>query len=634
MTAAPTTTSRILGPLAWLAALPGRLVGPIFAKELRVSSRRRRNFVLRLVYLILLMLVLSTFWARIASLSIDGSHAFRVARMAVMGRMIVVTIVWFQFVVGMLVTIIMLSTSISEEVRGRTLGVLMCTPITSVQVVVGKLLSKMFQLIVLLATSLPLLAVVRVFGGVPWRMVISALCITLSTGILVGSVTIFYSIYFRRAYASILLTIGTLAVLYLGLPLLVGLSMLVFEVRSLPLLMDLVRIWTYVNPFMMLTYCTAEFGLPGGLGVFHWWINCLITLGLASVVLAICVRAVRRVALREAVGGGRSGRIRPKAPAIPPPVVAAPRLAGVGAPPLSLPLSPPRRRPVRSSSAVRAIHGSPVVWRELRPARRRGWLPLVLGICLIALLLAIYAALAHLEAFDEGGVHAMFMALYTVVGTLVAIILSATNIAGEKEARCWEILLATPLSDWHIVGGKAVGVFRRCLPVWTFPMAHLLLFLMLGMAHPVLLFHMTLVAVSVIGFFGGSGLYFGVRFKRTSTAAVMNLALALAIWLGPPLLLGLASEILPNRVGRDLWETTAFLADSSPIMQAGIVTAEASGDHLWRWGKNQLSYRWPGAGRIDAAETTAYLLLFTTGYLALGALFAWRAACRLRKHLF
>jgi len=46
------------------------------------------------------------------------------------------------------------------------------------QIVAGKLLSKLWQKLILLAISLPLLAVVRVFGGVPWDYVLSSLAVT------------------------------------------------------------------------------------------------------------------------------------------------------------------------------------------------------------------------------------------------------------------------------------------------------------------------------------------------------------------------------------------------------------------------------------------------------------------------
>ena len=42
---------------------PARLTGPIFDKELRVASRRRRNYVLRSVYVLVLVFFLAFTWA-------------------------------------------------------------------------------------------------------------------------------------------------------------------------------------------------------------------------------------------------------------------------------------------------------------------------------------------------------------------------------------------------------------------------------------------------------------------------------------------------------------------------------------------------------------------------------------------
>ena len=55
---------------------PTILTGPIFEKELRVSSRRKRNYIFRSFYLIALTLVVSLFWATIVSQNSGGPLAF------------------------------------------------------------------------------------------------------------------------------------------------------------------------------------------------------------------------------------------------------------------------------------------------------------------------------------------------------------------------------------------------------------------------------------------------------------------------------------------------------------------------------------------------------------------------------
>jgi ABC-2 type transport system permease protein len=141
------------------------LTGPLFDKELRVSSRRKRNYVLRFAYMIFLSLFVVITWLSVVEF--QGTATFQKSRMSAAGKDIISTIISFQFIATQLIAVIMLSNSISDEIYHRTLGVLMTTPINSFQIVMGKLFSKLLQIILLLAISVPLLAIVRIFGGVP-----------------------------------------------------------------------------------------------------------------------------------------------------------------------------------------------------------------------------------------------------------------------------------------------------------------------------------------------------------------------------------------------------------------------------------------------------------------------------------
>ena len=136
---------------------PGSITGPIFGKELRVSSRRKRNYAVRTAYVALMALFIVSTWM----MTIDeAGSAWSRAQMARVGRVIVGVIVGFQFGATQLIVVCMFSTAISDEIYRRTLGLLMTTPINSFQIIMGKLFSKLLQLLILLAISLPMLAVV------------------------------------------------------------------------------------------------------------------------------------------------------------------------------------------------------------------------------------------------------------------------------------------------------------------------------------------------------------------------------------------------------------------------------------------------------------------------------------------
>ena len=184
---------------------PWRLAGPMFDKELRVASRHRRHYVLRFAYVCLLGVLVVQVWYVSVRLGASGSAVFQTSRLGEAGKRIVTSIVWFQFVTAQVLAAVLLSDAISGEIRQRTLDALLVTPIGSLRIVTGKLLSKLLQLVLLLAVSLPLLAVVRVFGGVPWGYMVSTLCITLTAAVFAGSLSLLASVMYRQGYQAVLL---------------------------------------------------------------------------------------------------------------------------------------------------------------------------------------------------------------------------------------------------------------------------------------------------------------------------------------------------------------------------------------------------------------------------------------------
>jgi ABC-type transport system involved in multi-copper enzyme maturation permease subunit len=180
------------------------LVGPILDKELRVASRQRKYYLLRFAYVCLLTLVTMQFWYVLTQVGGGASAVVQMSRLGEAGKTIIATIVWFQFVTSQMLAAVLLSDAISSEIRRRTLESLLVTPVGAAHIVLGKLLSRLVQLMLLLAISLPVLALVRVFGGVPWDYVVAGICITLSGSVFAGSLSLLCSITNRHAHQAVL----------------------------------------------------------------------------------------------------------------------------------------------------------------------------------------------------------------------------------------------------------------------------------------------------------------------------------------------------------------------------------------------------------------------------------------------
>jgi ABC-type transport system involved in multi-copper enzyme maturation permease subunit len=575
------------------------LTGPIFDKELRVSARRRRNYVLRFVYLILLTAFLALIWLN--EVRIAGSAAFLASQMARAGQNIVTVIVWFQFCAAQVVAIIMLSTSISDEIYNRTLGVLMTTPINSFQIVMGKVFSKLLQLVLLLAITFPLLAIVRVFGGVPWAYIISGTCITLTAVIFVGSLSLFFSIFSRRPYVVIISTVLTLGAV-MGLPLL----WLIVVDETVGLRGNAPEIVIgHLNPYFMLSFATDNMFNPirGGAFSLSWPVHCSLMLAASVLVLTVAVRLVRKVAMRQAVG-----QLNPFAAW------------------WSACKRRPRRRAVsnRAGKPIRRVIGPAVIWRELvSPISHRQKLTagIVIGIELVLLAVTfLFPVVMDIVGYE--GTHVVYALLFGSVAMLFTIILPATCITAEKESRCWPLLLATTVSDWQIIFGKFVGALRRFGPMWLLFLAYIVLFVHAQFIHYVAVFQIAMVATWVTVFLACTGLYFSSRCRHTTTAVIMNFALAGTIWLIAPLLLAVADD-------HDALQTLVL---GNPFVQI-IVTMLGTASVNAKAGLHGLSYYWPH-GHEDFPYTIRAFLATMLIHVSLGILFAWRAKCRLRRNIF
>jgi len=127
---------RLNVPPLSLSAWPG---GAIFEKELRVASRRRRHYVLRSVYIgILILFFLIAWWGLVKS----GGPGTTARTSSVMSRMaagLTVSVCMLQLFTGQMMVIFILAGAINQEVRQRTLGVLMSTPLGGLAIVAAYL---------------------------------------------------------------------------------------------------------------------------------------------------------------------------------------------------------------------------------------------------------------------------------------------------------------------------------------------------------------------------------------------------------------------------------------------------------------------------------------------------------------
>jgi ABC-type transport system involved in multi-copper enzyme maturation permease subunit len=624
------------------------LVGPLFTKEVLVSSRRPRYYLLRFAYAALLGLFIALVWLGLVESARSGSAAYRTTRMAEMGKQIVLYIVCFQFVAAQLVATVVLSAAISEEIYQRTLVPILTTPIRYSQIVVGKFLGRLLHVLLLLAISLPLMGVVRVLGGVPWGFLLSGVCLTVTAAALTGAVSMFFSIICRRAYLSMLATLGVVLALHVVLG---GVVAMIIAIVSAVGGINLWAVALYPNPLAALIYeCVVLMNPAKSAPGYYWPLHCVAMGAATGGVLKLCEILVRRSGIRKAIGmhAGTVAAVEPPAArpapqraARPPVLVPVDELGSGEALPAaeveaafaaevraatSLPAPRTRRWKARGWN-IREMVGSPIAWRELRKPLLRDKVVQIVVMCGVAFyLLYAYAVVGASGGLGKGHVHGVFVTLFLLTGMLCTAVDAATVIAPEKRARTWPALLSTPVSDWHILFGKAGGTLFRCLPVWLFLAGHLLIFTLAGVIHPLAVVHVGLLGVWTSVFLAGAGLYFSTRCRRATTAILGNVGLALLLWVLLPIFVGLVVQILG---GQELFDGLLTL---NPAVQSFVVTSGGC-THRHLFDVSGLEYDWPG-GEWGWLGTTALVFLSAAAYSLLGLLLGWRAKRLFRRNVF
>jgi len=445
---------------SWLWRLvPGN---PQVVRIVQGASRRTQHALVRLGYLLVLIGIV--FIGLIGGGALGGSGDLgelaqagaQVFRVVAMGQVILVCLIAPVFMAG----------AIASEQSGKTYNILLTTPLSNLQIVLGSLIGRLFFILALLLSGLPLFAVMLIFGGVPVSSIFTAFAVAALTALFVGAVAVLLSVMRaggRKAVFAFVISIAAYLVV-------VGaLDMVVLRQVGPP---GQTTVLTSVHPLLVLesSINRAKYAPPGPEqlaaypGIVRFYLGqpfaafATLTAGASLLIVLFCSIWVRRI------GSGDSQLaiwLRRK-----------------------LRLASTRRRKARDLGT-----GNPIAWRE---ANTRGKLAggilarygfVVIGLIGLGILLFYY----HFDpawspATGQGGnavtvspklgnqpgdpaywFRQGFMALLIteiVVITLVALYMAAGSVSKEREDGTLDIMLTTPITPKYYIWGKLRGLVR------------------------------------------------------------------------------------------------------------------------------------------------------------------------------
>lgn len=162
--------------------------GPVFDAELRAASRRQRDYIVRLVYGVGLLVVV-----------VGGLHkATTPQEEAAAARSVFQGLAILQVVAVLVLTPAVVAGAIAEERRRGTLIDLLISSLSAAEIILGKLAARFVRIIAVLAIGLPVLALLTLLGGVGPVEVVLSFAIATGAALVPGGLSILVSTIARR----------------------------------------------------------------------------------------------------------------------------------------------------------------------------------------------------------------------------------------------------------------------------------------------------------------------------------------------------------------------------------------------------------------------------------------------------
>ena len=633
-------------------AMPAILRNPIFQKDFVSLCRTKRWFVLRTVVIALLVAAL---W-----LALYASSFERHDSLDRIGPLLVRTLAVVELILICLLVPGLVSDLIVGERRKETLEILLVTSLRPLGILLGKFLSRVALVIVLVAASFPLLAISLLYGGVRGEQLVALFLVFAGTVLLLAGAGLLVSTWARR--------LGTAAVLSYVLPLawFIAEPVLVFALsafrteeaafgfltRTHPLFATIAVAWEdmYLGyrqagaaPWETFALIASAFGvLCIGLAWFRLHrerrtrgfggrpidrnaeaIADLTRLRdhVTARIQATTDEALRAplAALRPEIeacladldrpgGGTVAGKVRDLEERV--------RALGLARDP-GIRAGTERARTGRRRRALGSRLKSPMLWKELHlvnASHSRVLFYACAGI--LVLTTGLFFALVEGD-IREGLSHLALATSEAFVLLVLVTVNSATTIVGEREQGTLDLVHVTLVTPSEIVYAKALGTLRSVLFLALIPVAHLFFATTcsdLPVAGAVV---WTIILLVMLAFFTAAGLSASIAATRPSRAILRSIAIFAAVVFGPPLVWTLLMIASDGRAD----DFAGFWLMADPFSLLGAVPAFTIPSE----------YHWDNPSGTDSL----YLIYAGLwGMLYLGATGAWFAALphRYRAH--
>ncbi|HMO37609.1 MAG TPA: ABC transporter permease, partial [Gemmatales bacterium] len=188
------------------------MLGPIFNREALTVPRHSRHYLLRSLYLALLLITGVTFWQTLYG----WGRSVTLGDISHFGVLFFQLLCFLQLTLVIFFSALLAASTVAQEKDRRTFVLLLMTDLYNYELVLGKLLGSLMQISILLLAALPVLGASVLLGGTTFLQVIDAFLILFGSALAAGSLGCLVALWRDRTFQTLAVTVLVL-VMYLVL---------------------------------------------------------------------------------------------------------------------------------------------------------------------------------------------------------------------------------------------------------------------------------------------------------------------------------------------------------------------------------------------------------------------------------
>lgn len=175
-------------------------INPILEKELYINARSIKMSIACMIVNLILTLIMLICLARVKANQAIIGYDYQ----AITGTFQILAIM--ECIIISLVIPVITSGCISGEREKQTLDLLMTTPVTPMRIIIGKLSSAIINVMMYVITSIPVLSIAFILGGMSWSKLLVYIGLMFCLACYVGSVGIFSSSLVKKSITATVIT--------------------------------------------------------------------------------------------------------------------------------------------------------------------------------------------------------------------------------------------------------------------------------------------------------------------------------------------------------------------------------------------------------------------------------------------